>query len=629
MKRMIAILCLFLGIFSGLRAEQEEMQVIQDSLHARLLRAATQDAAWKAEVDLSVGEIRLSELFRTLAHVNGVNLCVKTDDSRMVSCNFKRARVTDLLEYLCREYEMEVELTGNILTVYTAAAPPESPRVPQISYEKEKQKISYDLYEDTLSVVMKKMTELTGINIIVPENIRRQTVSGFATRLPVDEAIPFLAAANGLEAIRGKQGIWTLQAMEEGPPLSPVSSIQYRLPRAFTADEIRCDSLGRVYISVGRGHLQDIVTELCRLRNTDRMFLCPLEKEVSIYAREVDFDTLLEVLFAGTPYTCRREKNICIFGSTAEDKSLNSVAVLPLRFRTVEKVPDLIPETLKSGMQIQVFPDQNSLIVAGSSRQVEQIRQFLEDIDLSVPLVTIEVLIVNSHKTNAQEVGITAGLGEKPVATSGRISPGIDLMLSAASVNHVINSLNGFGSVNLGKVTPNFYMSLKALEEAGTLELRSTPKLSTLNGHEASLKSGETQYYKEVQNNIIGTQNPLQTESYQWKSVEASLSVSILPYVSRDGKITLTVEISQSEFTAREEKSAPPGTATRSFKAQIRVENGDMVLLGGIERNSHEKSSSGLPFLARVPVLKWLFGSSKNNKVEEKLNLFIKPTVVF
>lgn len=207
MKRMIAILCLLLSIFPGLRAEQEEMQVVQDSLHARLLRAATQDAAWKAEVDLSVGEIRLSELFRTIAHVNGVNLCVKTDDSRMVSCNFKRARVTDLLEYLCREYEMEVELTGNILTVYTAAAPPEFPRVPQISYEKGKQKISYDLYEDTLSVVMKRMTELTGINIIVPENIRRQTVSGFATRLPVDEAIPFLAAANGLEAIRGKQGI--------------------------------------------------------------------------------------------------------------------------------------------------------------------------------------------------------------------------------------------------------------------------------------------------------------------------------------------------------------------------------------------------------------------------------------
>lgn len=626
MKRMIAILCLLLGIFPGLRAEQEEVRDVQDSLHARLVRAAALDAAWRSEVDLSVGEIRLSELFRTLADVNGVNLCVKTDDSRMVSCNFKRARVTDLLEYLCREYEMEVELWGNILTVYTAATPPDRPRVPQISYEKEKRKISYDLCEDTLSVVMKKMTELTGINIIVPEAVRHLTVSGFATRLPVDEAIPFLAAANGLEAMQGKQGIWTLQAMGEGSALSP---IPHRFPRAFAADEIRCDSLGRVYISVSHGHLQDIITELCRLRNVDRMFLCPLEKEVSIYAREVGFDTLLEVLFAGTPYTCRRENNICIFGSTAEDKSLNSVAVLPLRFRTVEKVPDLIPESLKSGMQIQVFPDQNSLIVAGSSRQVEQIRQFLEDIDLSVPLVTIEVLIVNSHKTNVQEVGITAGLGDKPVATSGRISPGIDMMLSAASVNHVINSLNGFGSVNLGKVTPNFYMSLKALEEAGTLELRSTPKLSTLNGHEASLKSGETQYYKEVQNNIIGTQNPLQTESYQWKSVEASLSVSILPYVSRDRKITLTVEISQSEFTAREEKSAPPGTATRSFKAQIRVENGDMVLLGGIERNSHEKNSSGLPFLARVPVLKWLFGSSKNNKVEEKLNLFIKPTVVF
>ena len=193
----------------------------------------------------------------------------------------------------------------------------------------------------------------------------------------------------------------------------------------------------------------------------------------------------------------------------------------------------------------------------------------------------------------------------------------------------MIHSFNGLGSVNLGKVTPNFYLTLKALEEAGTLELRSTPKLSTLNGHEASLKSGETRYYKEVQNNIMGTQNPIQSESYTWKSTEADLSLKIVPYVSSDGKITLTIEIEQSEFTAREEKDAPPGTATRSFKSRIRVDNEDMVLLGGIDRNTREKGSSGLPLIARIPVLKWLFGVSTDNKVDEKLSIFIKPTVIF
>jgi hypothetical protein len=106
------------------------------------------------------------------------------------------------------------------------------------------------------------------------------------------------------------------------------------------------------------------------------------------------------------------------------------------------------------------------------------------------------------------------------------------------------------------------------LEEDGVVRLLSTPKLSTLNGHEATLTSGETQYYKEVQNNYYGTQNPISSESYQWKSVDANLSIKVTPYVSEDRQITLEIEFEQTEFTDRNVEDAPPGTATRSFKSR-------------------------------------------------------------
>ena len=129
-------------------------------------------------------------------------------------------------------------------------------------------------------------------------------------------------------------------------------------------------------------------------------------------------------------------------------------------------------------------------------------------------------------------------------------------------------------------MTPNFYLSLQALEEDGVVRLLSTPKLSTLNGHEATLTSGETQYYKEVQNNYYGTQNPISSESYQWKSVDANLSIKVTPYVSEDRQITLEIEFEQTEFTDRNVEDAPPGTATRSFKSIVKVQNEEMVLLG-------------------------------------------------
>lgn len=135
-------------------------------------------------------------------------------------------------------------------------------------------------------------------------------------------------------------------------------------------------------------------------------------------------------------------------------------------------------------------------------------------------------------------------------------------------------------------------------------------------------------YYKESQTNIIGTQNPLQSESYQWKNVEANLTLDITPFVSLDSCITLQVDLKQSEFMEREVEEAPPGTANRSFNSIIKVRNQEMVLLGGIERNLSSLTSKGLPFISRIPILRWIFGSSSKKNEIRKLNIFIKPMLI-
>lgn len=329
----------------------------------------------------------------------------------------------------------------------------------------------------------------------------------------------------------------------------------------------------------------------------------------------------------GTAYTYYEEGGVYMFGE-AKREGLFSTRIIPMRYRTVDKLIDVIPENLKKGVQIAAFGDLNSMIASGDQRHVARVEQFLHEIDKTVPLITIEVMIVDASKDVILEAGLGLGVGTSPTQTSGTLSPGIDMTLGSGAVNNLVDKVNGLGIIRLGKVTPNFYASLKAMEENGTIELRSTPKLSTLNGHEAVLSSGEMQYYKETNNTYMGTQNPVQSTSYVWKSVEANMTLSITPYVSEDGHITMTIDLSQSEFTDRTEKEAPPGTTTRSFRSMVRVRNEEMVLLGGIDRQSHEKSSQGLPFIARIPVLKWIFGMHKNNKQERRLNVFIKPTVI-
>ena len=302
-----------------------------------------------------------------------------------------------------------------------------------------------------------------------------------------------------------------------------------------------------------------------------------------------------------------------------------------MQFRTVDNLLEVIPERLKKDIEIKIFPDLNSLIISGSAGGVGALETYLTEIDKSVPMISIDVIIVDASDRRSHSTGVKFGKGREPSGASyGQFSPGIDISLGADQINRLIDSFNGLGLVNLGKVGENFYAGLKLLEEDGTITLRSTPKLSTLNGRKATLTSGEVKYYKESQVNIIGTQNPMQSESYMWKSVEASFTLELLPYVSADSTITIQVVLNQDEFTERDgiDQSAPPGKTKRGFNSIVKVHDGEMVLLGGLEKTLQDNNSSGVPFIAKIPVLKYLFGNVSKNKENRRLNVFIRPVVI-
>ena len=153
--------------------------------------------------------------------------------------------------------------------------------------------------------------------------------------------------------------------------------------------------------------------------------------------------------------------------------------------------------------------------------------------------------------------------------------------------------------------------------------------MSALNGKEATFTNGSEEFYLIEQVNTIGTQNPQLERTQNWKSVKASLDIKITPSVSLNGEVTLIVAFSQTSFTGRIAPTAPPGVADRSLTSTVRVRDGDMVLLGGLEQISKNDSGSGVPFLSRVPIIKWFFSSRSKSKNDSKLHVFIKPTVLY
>jgi len=322
--------------------------------------------------------------------------------------------------------------------------------------------------------------------------------------------------------------------------------------------------------------------------------------------------------------------NVSDTKSTSNYQPQNSNTATSSSNNPSESILSIIPDEIKKDLDIKIDKELNSFLVNGPAANIERFESFIKYIDKAVPVILIEVMLLEVNKSATVETGINAGIGDKPVTTSGTIFPSAEINLGAQTINSIIDGFNGFGSLNIGKVVPNFYVSLKAMETNGNLKIRSSPRLSTLNGHKAFLSIGETTYYVVTNQNFYGSQIPQTSEVKNYQPIDAELSVTIMPLVSGDGQITLDIKVIQSSFNGQKvDKNAPPGINSREFTSIIRVKDQDLIVLGGLEESTKNDSGTGVPVLSRIPVIKWFFSSRSRTDSKKKLTVLIKPTVIY
>ncbi|MEX0313979.1 MAG: type II secretion system protein GspD, partial [Allomuricauda sp.] len=295
-----------------------------------------------------------------------------------------------------------------------------------------------------------------------------------------------------------------------------------------------------------------------------------------------------------------------------------------------EAIVKILPDDVVAELDIKIDFELNSFLISGPAANINRFKKFIKQIDKPVPVVLIEVMLIEVTKSATVETGISWGIGDDPVETKGGIFPETDLTLGAKTVNKIIGGFDGFGSFNIGRVVPEFFATIKAMEANGNIKIKSTPKLSTLNGHRANLSIGETTYYVVTSQNFFGSQIPTASEIRNFQPIDAELAVSIKPLVSGNGQVTLDINVIQSDFSAeRIDEDAPPGLTSREFSSIIRMQNQDLAILGGLEEKVKNDTGSGVPFLARIPIIKWLFSKRKREDRKQKLTILIKPTVIY
>jgi type IV pilus assembly protein PilQ len=610
-------------------------------LETKLDELVSENPGLNEKVDLSVSDISIQEFVRSIGTTNNLNISVDPAINAKVVSNFYNITVRDILIYLCKNHNLDINFIGSIINIIPYKAPVQPPpeyvqKKLKIDYNNETGKVTLDLENDTLSLVTKELSNQANINLIFNQDLADRLLNGYIRDLPLDKALEKLGYSNNLNIFLTEDSVYQIQKKDTIIQSLFNNKSPKRLNNNISSDlfttpglvfNLYDDSL-TFDISATSVSLSELIPHVLNQLKINYFLSSELKGTVNLKLVKVTLDEFLTYLLNGTDLTFKKLNGFYLFGERNLE-GLRKTEVFTFKYRTVDKVQDFIPGELKKNVDLKMFPDLNSLILSGSQPQIEELVAFLRDIDRVVPVIQIEVLIVDVRDTKTLSSGIEAGIRDKPTQTLGTIYPEPNMSLGASSVNSIINGINGLGILNLGKVTANFYLNIKFLEQQGVLKLRSTPKLATLNGHEAKLSIGKTEYYLEVQSSVVGIQNPFPVQSQQYKTVNADLSVTINPLVSGDEQITLDITVKQSNFTERISQLAPPGTITRNFQSLIRVKNEEMIILGGLDENSTNDSGSGVPFFSRIPVIKWFFSSRTRTGSKNKLTIFIKPTVLY
>lgn len=605
-------------------------QYAPQSLEQKLDSLTREIPALNQRITISVSNVSIHEFIRAIANSSGLNINVDPDLNVMVVNNFSDVRVMDILLFLTRDYHLGISIIGNIITVYKLPPSETELRSKNVQYDTLNNTITINYQGQALPLAVKEITENTGKNVILSPGLEGIPVNGYIQDMPFDNALEKFAFSNNLTVEKTGDDFYVLSLaipeINENRERSHFQSQYENNTGAFTL-ETNVYSSDSITINVSNTPIDLLVREVSDKLGVNYFISTVLTGTTTMNINGVNYDEFLAYIFNGSPNTYIYSNNIYVFTGSG-NSGLKDFRVIKLKYRAVNKLVELFPESIKMGIELKEFPELNSILAGGTTAQINVLENFIRQIDKAVPVILIEVMIVYMNHSYTVATGIDAGLGDQPVETSGKIFPEVNIQLGSESVNNLLNSFNGFGSLNIGKVTPNFYLNLKALESQGIIDITSTPKLTTLNGHAATMSIGNTEYYIEERTDLYGTQNPQLTTTSTYQAVEAELSLNINPIVSGDNQITLEIEVNQSDFTNRISKFAPPGKMSRKFKSMVRVGDQEMILLGGLEEKRKSGTSTGVPLLSRIPVLKWIFSSRSKLDNGTRLNFFIKPTII-
>jgi type II secretory pathway component GspD/PulD (secretin) len=311
--------------------------------------------------------------------------------------------------------------------------------------------------------------------------------------------------------------------------------------------------------------------------------------------------------------------------SAAIEKPPLFIQTIVIKFLEAQNLKTVVETMLSPFGSIAVDKASNSLIICDDNESLQKMIDEIRKVDTTPHLLQIEVVIVDVELNDSSEIGVNWDmLSNKDNTISFRQNVTRRIGSTAPTPENVGNA-SAYNSTGLGSdlsiVSGSVRNVIHLLQDKRKVEILASPTVMVVSGKTASVEAITEIPYQEQTDSSLGGGYA----STQFKEVGVKLSVTAT--LADNNNILLVVEPEQNTNTGLSGINNIPIIDTRKAKSNLLLQNGEVVIMGGLRRKETTKAREQIPILGDIPLIGVLFGRDAIHTVNSELIVFISPHI--
>ena len=387
----------------------------------------------------------------------------------------------------------------------------------------------------------------------------------------------------------------------------------------------------RVSLNFQAAKLVNVVRMLTSQDNLNLIMGDEIQGEVTLNLNDVSLETALDAILHVNNYEWFMQDNIIVVQPMTTKQVMSGellTRIFRLNYITGTMATEAVQEVLTPRGRIKALSSSASpekvpgnkdiLIVTDSPTNFALIEGVIRSLDIQTEQINIAVKFIETTLKHDEIIGINWDLRESmSIIRSGDTDTTQTFDLG--------NLIIGDQTLNFATLSrPVVSAMLEILANDGDTKLLQEPQVTTMNNSPANIVVGTTipLLVPQGKGSVFGT-NP-----YTYEDQHINVSLNVLPRVNDQKIISMKIDAVVQAIIGFVGSDKRPMISTRSTSTNVRVNNGETLLIGGLIFDTNQKIASKVPILGDIPLIKWFFSYSNKDREQRELLIFITPTVI-